>query len=163
VNYKLVKLSKLSGEKASIYTVYLNDEQQTLFERFLNNNKEYDEELRSIIARLNTISTKTGAREQFFKLNEGKPGDLVCALYDEPDKVLRLYCIRYGNSLLILGGGGFKNVRAWQDDTTLKKEAELVIAVSAGIYQRTLDGDINLSEDGFEIEGNLHFNEHNED
>lgn len=39
------------------------------------------------------MATKTGAAEHFFKLNEGKPGDGVCALFDSPDKKLRIYCI----------------------------------------------------------------------
>ena len=62
----------------------------------------------NFLERIRTINEKTGARESFFKPNEGKPGDLVCALFDIPNSNLRLYCIRFGNSLIILGGGGEK-------------------------------------------------------
>lgn len=58
-----------------------------------------------MVQRLKIIGTKTGAREQFFKLHEGNPGDGVCALFDLPDKNLRLYCIRYNTQIIILGGG----------------------------------------------------------
>jgi len=56
--------------------------------------------------RLKIIGNETGARESFFKTKEGIPGDGVCTLYDTPDKKLRLYCIRYGKQLIIIGAGG---------------------------------------------------------
>ena len=78
------------------------------------------------------MATKTGAAEHFFKLNEGKPGDGVCALFDSPDKKLRIYCIRFANVAIIVGGGGYKpkNIRAYQENSVLKKEAEMVIQIS---------------------------------
>ncbi len=163
VKYKLVKLHKLSGDEASIYSVYLEGEKQTLFDRFLSENKaDYEQELLNIIGRLKSIGKTVGAREQYFKHREGKPGDLVCALYDEPDKFLRLYCIRYGKSFVLLGGGGPKNVDAWQDDPKLEIEATWMIDVSADIYKKMQEGDINWSIDGLELEGDLNFNQDDE-
>ncbi len=160
VKYEIVKLHALSGNEASIYTIYLESEKQTLFDRFISENRpEYEQELSNMIARLKSIGTKVGAREQYFKLHEGKPGDMVCALYDEPDKFLRLYCIRYGKSLIVLGGGGPKKVDAWQEDPKLTKEVTWMIDVSNNIYQRMLEGELNWSADGLELEGDLNFNQ----
>lgn len=76
MKYKLVKLHKFSGDEASIYTVYLEAEQQTLFDRFIAENAHvYQQELKNIVGRLKSIGTKVGAREQYFKQKEGKPGD----------------------------------------------------------------------------------------
>src|SRR5665647_2827517 len=109
MEYKLVKLSKFSGNEASVYSIYLKDERRTLFDRFLKENiNSFKSELNDIVVRLKTIGHDTGARKQFFKTNEGKPGDGVCAFYDIPKSNLRLYCICYGTLLVVLGGGGYK-------------------------------------------------------
>jgi hypothetical protein len=158
-NFRIVKMSGLSGGAASIYSVYLDDSDKTAFEKFLAENvANHEEELISIISRLKSMGTVTGAREQYFKHNEGKPGDLVCALYDEPGRLLRLYCIRLGNALVILGGGGPKSVRAWQDDPKLSREATKIIEISALIGERMQQREICLSQDGMELTGNLNFN-----
>ena len=76
VKYKLVKLPKLSGSEASIYTVYLEDEKRTLFDRFLAENRsDYEQELLNMIGRLKSIGKSVGAKEQYFKHKEGKLGD----------------------------------------------------------------------------------------
>ena len=119
MKFKLVKLKSYSGKEASIYSVYMEDLQKTLFDVFLEENKtSFKSELKDILKRMSVIGHKTGAREQFFKTKEGIPGDGVCALYDDPDKKLRLYCIRYGKQLIILGGGGQKtdHIRELQKD-----------------------------------------------
>ncbi|MBK6979124.1 MAG: hypothetical protein IPH28_20170 [Cytophagaceae bacterium] len=59
-------------------------------------------------------------------------GDGVCALYDDPDRNLRLYCIRYGKQIVVLGGGGHKpkTIRALQEDEKLKQENYLIRNIS---------------------------------
>lgn len=94
MKYKIVKIDNLIGEYASIYSIFDTDEEKTLFEIFVKeNNSLFLSELNDIVKRLKVIGTKTGAREHFFKLNEGEPGDGVSALYDNPESNLRLYKI----------------------------------------------------------------------
>lgn len=164
MNYEIVELSDLSGNYTTIYSIIKNGEKKSLFDYFVEENiQDHREELISILNRLKVIADTTGAREGFFKHKEGKPGDLVCALYDEPDRNLRLYCIRNGNVAIILGGGGLKEVAAWQDDPKLSKEANAMIEVSKDIYQRILEGDLKWSLDGKKIIGNLNFSEDEEE
>jgi hypothetical protein len=86
MGYRLVKIEKLSGNEASIYAVLNNETNRTSFEDFLANNiTSFISEIKDIYSRLNIIGHKTGAREIYFKLNEGSLGDGVCALYDMPD------------------------------------------------------------------------------
>lgn len=160
MKYRLEKNYKLSGDKASIYNVYLYDEDDTLFNRFVAENKSLSkDELKDIVKRLNTIANKTGAREQFFKVGEGGASDNIDALYDKPGSKLRLYCIRYGEALIILGGGGPKpkGTRTWQDDEKLSKEMKLLKRISQDIYQKQLDKDLWLKNDGMDFDGNLEF------
>lgn len=138
----------------------------TLFEHFIEENRiDFGPELRSILSRIYEINQSTGAREQFFKLNEGKPGDGVCALFDDPNSKLRLYCIRYGNIAILLGGGGPKprSVISWQEDEKLSHEAEMMIRISKDIMNRLKSGDIHWSNDGTQLEGNLIFSDNDEE
>ena len=166
MRYRLVKINKLSGYEASLYSIYLEDEQRTLFERFLEeNNNLFKSELKNILARLNTIGHYTGASEQFFKLREGKPGDGVCALFDIPKSNLRLYCIRYGSLVVILGGGGFKpkSIRALQEDQKLEEENSLMRQISRDIRKRMDDKEISFSDDDMDFEGDLNFNDEDDE
>jgi len=161
MKYKLKKISKLSGNKATIYSVIIDDNDKSLYELFLAENiTSHISEITFINKQLQIIGNKTGAREGFFKMYEGKYGDGVCALYDKPGYKLRLYCIRYGTQIIIVGGGGEKNVRALQDDPKLKKENYILRDVSKLIAEK-LNDEISFSIDGFEFEGNLELDDEN--
>ena len=158
MKYRLLKINNLSGKAASIYSIRFDKKQKTSIEVFISENKNlYLSELNDIIIRLKTIGKKTGAREQFFKINEGNPGDGVCALYDDVDKKLRLYCIRYGSLLIIVGGGGPKNVQTLQEDKKLKDENYFLRHLSSQITERIKDKEIWFSDDNMDLEGNLEF------
>ncbi|HVD97830.1 MAG TPA: hypothetical protein VNB90_06465 [Cytophagaceae bacterium] len=158
MNYKIVKINELSGRKTTIYSVLIEGDNKTLFEKFIQENLElYRNEIEDILLRTKAIGEKFGAREQFFKHNEGKPGDLVCALYDNPEKKLRCYCIRYSQLILIMGAGGLKTTRTWQEDSRLSHEVKRIIQISQDIYKKQLSGDIQISEDGLFMIGNLDF------
>jgi hypothetical protein len=155
---KLVKLDKLSGKKASVYSIWVEELQKTSFEIFLNENKNVLlSELNDILSRLKVIGHETGAREQFFKINEGKPGDGVCALYDNPDRKLRLYCIKYGTLIVILGGGGPKNVKKLQQNNKLTDENYFLRELSEQITERIKEGEIWFTNNNMDFDGNLVF------
>lgn len=162
---KLVKIESLSGDKASVYSVMLNEESETLLEKFFRENKNsFLSETKDILKRLKNIGLKTGARKQFFKEFEGKPGDGVCALYDNPDSKLRLYCIVFGTQILVVGGGGFKpkNISAFQDDEKLMAENYFLRWLSAQIAQRIKDKEITYDNDYLDFSGNLEFHDKGE-
>lgn len=83
MKFKIVQLAQFNGNKSGIYSIYVYDEQKTLFECFLRENMTaFKSEIININKTIVAINKKTGARETFFKHNEGNPGDGVCALYD---------------------------------------------------------------------------------
>ncbi len=155
MNLKLVKLENLSGEKASIYSLYDECEDKTLLDNFLQENIEFRDEVKDILSRLKTIGNNTGAKEYFFKKDEGVVGDAVWALYDKPERNLRLYCIRYAETIIILGGGGPKNVRALQDDEKLTRENKILRIVSKQIDERLRNKDLMFSDNLKEIFGDF--------
>ncbi|MDL2230195.1 hypothetical protein LJB87_00170 [Alistipes sp. OttesenSCG-928-L06] len=161
MKFEIIEIEELSGDKGKIYSVSLNDEDQTLFDKFVEiHDEQFPAEIDEITNRLHGMGNNIGHRYDFFKHDEGIPGDGVCALYDIPERSLRLYCIRYGCVAIVLGGGGKKNVRAWQDDSTLAENAQLMINISRKISERMEEGDLKLTDDG--LVGNLIWEEENE-
>jgi hypothetical protein len=162
VNYEIVEIQELSGNQATIYSVYIDDDSNTLFDQFAAQyQNEFRYETKDILIRLKTIGNKTGAREIYFKHAEGAPGDGVCALYDRPNSVLRMYCIRYGNNIIILGSGGpkSKEIKSWQEDETLSLEASRMIQISKIITNKIIAKEIYFSPDNMRLMGELNFNE----
>ncbi len=160
MKYKLVKLNKLSGNQTSIYSLYLEEKRKTLFDLFLEEYRiAFKGEINDILSRIMIMGHKTGAKEDFFKHNEGKPGDGVCALFDRPHSKLRLYCIRYGSLILILGGGGFKPkaMRSFQEDGKLTKENYFLRDLSEKIKARMEEGEVAFSSDYMDFDGDLTF------
>ena len=166
MKYKIVKDIYLSGKKCSIYSVFVEEYNTTLFERFVKEGlSEHKADILNILDRIQVIAHETGARPTYFKEHEGKPGDLVSALFDTPDKNLRLYCIRYGTMLILLGGGGPKpeSIKSWQQDEKLKEEAEWMIKVSQGLYLRQREKEIWFINNDMDFKGDLQFGYDEED
>jgi DNA-binding protein Fis len=157
VKSKLVYFKHLSGDKASVYSIVSEESKSPLLDHFISTYKSnYTQDLISIVGRLKSIGNSVGALETYFKHDEGLEwDDLVCALYDIPDKHLRLYCIRLSEHIIVVGNGGPKNVRAWQDDTKLSREVNEMMHYSKIIRTKLKDGSLRISEDGLKFEGDL--------
>jgi hypothetical protein len=159
MKYKLIKLPQLSGKKASIYTLFNVNMQKTTFDIFYEKHVDsFKDEIIDIILRLQSIGD-LGALDYFFKNKEGTLGDGVCALYDKPSSNLRLYCIRFGSDILILGGGGYKSkkIKALQEDESLTKENYLMRFISKEISKRIMAREITFSKDNLDFQGPLEF------
>lgn len=150
--YKLIKIEDFDGTKAPIYTIEFEDG-STLFDNFIAENiSSHRSEVLDIVDRIRSINAEVGLRAQYFKESEGAPGDGVCALYDKDESNLRLYCIKYGGVLLVLGSGGPKSklIKALQEDKKLTEENYFMRQVSQDITQKMKDKDIKLLDSGFE-------------
>jgi hypothetical protein len=159
VNYEIIELEPFSGGICKVYSIIPEGADCSLYDTFFEEYGESnEEEVQNINETLNNICHFTGARASYFKENEGKLGDGVCALFDEPERNLRVYCVRYGSVAIILGGGGIKgkDIKAYQEDLKLNKEAKLIIKYAEDINKRLSSiKDIYWSKDKTAIEGNL--------
>jgi len=160
VRSKLRWLDAYSGEMASLYTVMVDAPGggiTTKVDQFIKKYRStYPTELMDIVRRLKSLGNTTGCTENFFKLDEGlDPDDLVCALYDVPEINLRLYCIRLSDQIIILGDGGPKTTRTWQEDRNLEREVHAMMDVSRIIRAKIKNGDLRISADGLRLEGDL--------
>jgi hypothetical protein len=160
VRAKLKLLETYSGEMASLYTVMIEVSGgaiTTKLDQFIAKYRDtYRAEVMDIIRRLKSLGNSTGCTENFFKLDEGlDPNDLVCALYDVPEINLRLYCIRLSDRITILGDGGPKLTRTWQQDRNLEREVQAMMDVSRIIRTKIKNGNLRISADGLRLEGDL--------
>jgi len=159
VKFEIKKLDALCGRKVSVYSVTLENDNHTLFERFiLENAPTFPGELADLRYQIKVMAENTGIRDRFFEKPEGKLGQDIWALYDEKGK-LRLYCMQIGHVVIILGGGGPKATRTLQEDPKLKLENNLLRMVSDAITQRMIEKEIRLPLDSNELTGNLIFDD----
>ena len=79
-------------------------------------NAEYNKDYNTIVFALTKI-VANGALERLFRI-EGRMNDNLAALSLDSRK-LRLYCLRMSDKILILGNGGAKRTRTYQEDDEL--------------------------------------------
>ena len=107
------------SEKVSLYSISFEMDGTTEFEKFVAEfelNATYNRDYQRIIAALQAI-LRIGALERFFR-PEGGINDSVQALPIESGK-LRLYCLRLSDQIVILGNGGAKSTRTYEEDPKL--------------------------------------------
>ena len=106
-------------DNVSLYSICFDGKDISEYEAFLLKFKEdakLNEDYKKIILALEKI-VAVGAFERFFR-PEGKMNDHVAALSIDSRK-LRLYCLRISNQILIVGNGGVKNTRTYQENDEL--------------------------------------------
>ena len=107
------------SEKVSFYSISFQMDRTTEFERFLSKfekEAELNEDYQRILAALEIILDR-GALERYFR-PEGTMEDNLCALPIESGNI-RLYCLRISDEILIIGNGGKKTTRTYQEDRKL--------------------------------------------
>lgn len=107
------------NESVSLFSICFDSNDLSEYEDFLmkfKDNSELNYDFQRILLALEKIIDH-GALERFFRI-EGKMNDHVSALAIDSRK-LRLYCLRISDQILILGNGGVKNTRTYQEDQEL--------------------------------------------
>ena len=116
---KATLLSLEQTDAAGLFTIIFENENQSEFVKFVNKFKDdaiRKNELRIILNQIDVMLQK-GIEERRFR-PEGKMSDGVAAL-PVYQSGLRLYCLRLSDSVLIVGNGGAKNTRTYQEDEDL--------------------------------------------
>lgn len=147
MNFEIVDLEEFSGNMARIYSIMLDGDDLTLLDHFFEDNQQYEDELKVIASKLVSMGNATGCRIQYFKEHEGAPGDGVVALWY---KRMRLYCLRFDNTCIFIGSGGFKppNISAYQEDQILNSKAQQMKAIAACINKAIIERDLIIRNDG---------------
>ena len=141
-----------NADGCTIYTIQFLSESDSEFERFYTRFKddaEYNPDLMRIVALINKIADM-GALERYFR-PEGKLKDGVCALPVLQSK-LRLYCLRLSDKILILGNGGVKKTRTYNEDDTLKGYVLTLQNFEKLIREGEKDGTISITANTIETD-----------
>ena len=96
-----------------------------------------------ILYALNKI-LENGVLERYFR-REGRLNDRVCALPIDSGK-LRLYCLRLSDKILILGNGGIKATRTYNEDSELNGYVMDLQQFDALLKEAEKDGSIQIKE-----------------
>lgn len=106
-------------DNVSLYSICFDGNAVSEYESFIQRFKDdatLNMDYKNIILALEKI-VAVGAFERFFR-PEGKMNDHVAALSIDSRK-LRLYCLRISDQILILGNGGRKDKRTYEESTEL--------------------------------------------
>lgn len=162
--FELVELEECSGSALKIYSVLIDNETDTLYDKFLSENTtEFKDEIDDIVNKLEVIGQVTGLNGKWFRRNQGNFGDGICYLFDHPDKKLRLYFILFGNVsrdlAIVIGGGGHKpqEAHALQEVGKLKDENYLLRNIASILNEAIEKEELLIDEEGFDREGGLQF------
>lgn len=107
-------------EKAGLFTICFEGESYNEFQKFIvksNENAILQPDLQEILRIIQRMMQEVGFLERMFR-PEGRMRDRVAALPLETNK-LRLYCLRLSDSVLIVGNGGQKSTRTYNEDEEL--------------------------------------------
>ena len=148
MKFDIVNIEEFSGPKAQIYSIMYDGDDMTLMDRFFEENfKEHPEDLEEIALKLRVMGSDVGCRLHYFKEHEGALGDGVVALRCHQ---MRLYCLRYDNTCVFIGSGGYKppGIKAYQEDPVLNSKAEEMKKIAACINKAIREKDMKVNEDG---------------
>ena len=140
------------NRKCTLYSIQFMTEDEAEYERFYNRFKEdavFNEDLMRITDLIDRIAN-FGAFERLFR-PEGKMSDRVVALPIIKSK-LRLYCLRLSDGILILGNGGVKNTRTYNENDELRGYVVTLQNFDKLIKQGERDGTITITENTIETE-----------
>lgn len=107
-------------EKAGLFTICFEGESYNEFQKFMtkgDKDVELQPDLQEILRILRRMVEELGFLERFFR-PEGKMRDRVSAIPVTSNK-LRLYCLRLSDSVLIVGNGGRKKTRTYNESEEL--------------------------------------------
>lgn len=134
------------GENCTIYTLQFLRDTESEFEKFISkfiDSAEYSKDYSRIAAIISRIAL-TGAQERYFR-HEGKMNDHVVALPVLASK-LRLYCLRLSDKILILGNGGVKKSRTYNEDDTLKAYVMTLQKFEKLLVEGKENGSVTITE-----------------
>lgn len=135
------------GQYANLYVIKLIENDSTEFDKFIDDpDVKSDPNFDEFIQRLYNIADRHGCKASFFK-DESTRDNPICALFHS-DSDLRLYCIRYNLTLLIIGGGGLKSTRTYQEDERLNHCVQLLEDFWTRFDEHVKSGEIEISDRG---------------
>ncbi|MDE6417821.1 MAG: hypothetical protein K2K49_01240 [Duncaniella sp.] len=142
-----VELLLVTGsDSCTMYTIQFLADDKSEFEKFISKfrrDAELNRDFQAIMSFVERILSN-GALERYFR-REGKMSDSVVALPVLKSK-LRLYCLRLTDKILVLGNGGVKTSRTYQEDDTLRGYVMDLQKFERLLRQEARSGNVEITE-----------------
>ena len=145
-----------SGTRGTVYTIEFENDTYNQAEKFFADAGTKEPiDTAKIVNKLDIMTNRKGFADNFFEHQ-----------YDVVEKIsireVRLYCLRFNEIILIIGGGGIKTKRRTQDHPQLQEVVNLLIQVNALMDKRFQgkDGDKELKIVDNKLIGDLKFDLH---
>lgn len=153
------------SEAVGVYSFQFSDKTESEFVDFMSNYKDIShpilkEDFNRIMAMLKKIISN-GALERHFRTGESKIKDGVVAIpldivrRKKECGTLRLYCLRISDEILILGNGGIKYSRAYNDNEKLNAHVSNLAKLDRAIKNFIKRGKIRLVGKTIALQENL--------
>ncbi|MNK40617.1 hypothetical protein D3C87_592670 [compost metagenome] len=144
-------------EEVTYYTIRYDQEEYSETEKFFLNfmdKKEFKEDIDIISRKIENIGRK-GCEERHFR-HAGKMRDDVCSLpeYCIGSK-LRLYAIKVSKNVVILGNGGYKNTKTYNEDPVLNNYVTTLQIIDGKLKRKIYHKKININNNI--LQGSLTF------
>jgi hypothetical protein len=144
---KEAKLKTLEqSDNVSLYSICFDGNAISEYEAFVQKFKDdatLNTDYKNIILALEKI-VAVGAFERFFR-PEGKMSDRVAALSIDSRK-LRLYCLRISDQILIVGNGGRKDTRTYEESAELSGYVMDLQAFDKILTEAQKDGSVTIEK-----------------
>lgn len=134
------------NENCTVYTIQFLKDDLNEFEKFVHKvraDSTLDKDYRAIARFIDQI-LDFGALERYFR-PEGRMKDAVVALPTIKSR-LRLYCLRLSDKILILGNGGEKHTRTYDEDDSLKGYVITLQRFEELLKAGVRDGSVSITE-----------------
>ncbi|MCC6723275.1 MAG: hypothetical protein IT258_02105 [Saprospiraceae bacterium] len=143
-NFVTIRLFK-HFEKVNFYAFQIEGEEDTEPDKFFNrfeNELEVAEDLNNLIAWIEEIGDKRGAKEYLFRFEESAQALPPSAkfLVELPVRDLRLYCVRLSDEIVILANGGLKTSQKVAESPDLMAKFRFANRVSKCISEMIKSG-----------------------
>ena len=133
-------------DNVSLYSICFNGNAISEYEAFVKKFKDdatLNNDYKNILLALEKIIA-VGAFERFFR-PEGKMKDRVAALSLD-SQMLRLYCLRISDQILIIGNGGKKNTRTYEESAELSGYVMDLQEFDKILTEAQMDGSITIEK-----------------
>ncbi len=144
-------------DNVGIFSIIFDGSNLNEFDSFVEkfkNDADLQSDLNVVFSVIGKI-LQNGALERYFRY-EGKPADNVVAIPTFKTR-LRLYCLRMSDSILIIGNGGKKDSRTYQESAELNGYVISLQKLDKLIKQGIKDGSIVIEKTVMKIDENKTF------
>jgi hypothetical protein len=142
----------------TLYTIRNVNDPVSEFDKFVSNHKDkldISDDYHTIMKWIGRIGER-GAFERYFR-PESKIGDGVCAIPVESN-ALRLFALRICDSILILGNGGIKRTKTYNEDTVLNKHVSVLAGIDRHLKDKIRAGSLRIVSNELSGIDNVKFN-----